>query len=175
MCKDRNYCGMETLPERCDIIFNIGHDSPRNHEVDTRFRRDSLLAGELPLLPPPSDAPCLPQVNVGFVVNIVRILVGIMRHRHPAEPIQYRKTVRATLMVVPLFGLQYVVTIYRPRELGCEWQDLYQGANNLIEGSTGAIVALIYCYTNGEVSGRSMGLNLVLKGIKYIGVNHLIT
>ncbi|KAK7053129.1 hypothetical protein SK128_021305 [Halocaridina rubra] len=59
--------------------------------------------------------------------------------------------VRATMMVIPLFGLQYVITIYRPPQLGCDWPDLYQIINNIIEGSTGAIVAVIFCYTNGEI------------------------
>ncbi|KAK4309713.1 hypothetical protein Pmani_018643 [Petrolisthes manimaculis] len=54
------------------------------------------------------------------------------------------------MMVVPLFGLQYVVTIYRHQALGCDWHDLYQIFNNMIEGSTGTVVAIIFCYTNGE-------------------------
>nr|XP_053646229.1 uncharacterized protein LOC128698149 [Cherax quadricarinatus] len=55
------------------------------------------------------------------------------------------------MMVVPLFGLQYIITIYRHQVLGCDWQDLYQIFNNMIEGTTGAVVAIIFCYTNGEV------------------------
>lgn len=90
-------------------------------------------------------------INVVFVVNIIRILVGIMRAPNANEPTQYRKAVRATMMVVPLVGLQYVVTIYRPRAKGCDWLNVYQILNSIIEGSTGAVVALIYCYTNGEV------------------------
>ncbi|XP_069191025.1 calcitonin gene-related peptide type 1 receptor-like [Procambarus clarkii] len=90
-------------------------------------------------------------INVIFVVNIIRILVSKVRATSANEPSQYRKAVRATMMVVPLFGLQYIITIYRHQVLGCDWQDLYQIFNNLIEGSTGAVVAIIFCYTNGEV------------------------
>lgn len=90
-------------------------------------------------------------INIIFVVNIIRILVSKVRATNANEPSQYRKAVRATMMVVPLFGLQYIVTIYRHQELGCDWHDLYQIFNNVIEGSTGAVVAIIFCYTNGEV------------------------
>lgn len=66
------------------------------------------------------------------------------------------------MMVVPLFGLQYIVTIYRPMEIGCEWYDFYQIINNVIEGGTGAVVALIYCYTNSEVQCASLcGIQLL--------------
>ncbi|XP_063849725.1 LOW QUALITY PROTEIN: calcitonin gene-related peptide type 1 receptor-like [Scylla paramamosain] len=95
-----------------------------------------------------------------FLFNIIRILVSKVRAGRGSEPSQYRKAVRATLMVVPLFGLQYVVTLYRLQELGCDWPHVYQLANNIIEGSTGWLVAVIFCYTNGEVGallGRSWG------------------
>nr|XP_053643880.1 calcitonin gene-related peptide type 1 receptor-like [Cherax quadricarinatus] len=94
---------------------------------------------------------CCSMINIIFVVNIIRILVSKVRATTANEPSQYRKAVRATMMVVPLFGLQYIVTIYRHQVLGCDWQDLYQIFNNMIEGSTGAIVAIIFCYTNGEI------------------------
>ncbi|XP_045128714.1 calcitonin gene-related peptide type 1 receptor-like isoform X2 [Portunus trituberculatus] len=89
--------------------------------------------------------------NIVFLFNIIRILVSKVRAGRGSEPSQYRKAVRATLMVVPLFGLQYVVTLYRIQEMGCDWPHVYQLANNIIEGSTGWLVAVIFCYTNGEV------------------------
>ncbi|XP_066943744.1 uncharacterized protein [Macrobrachium rosenbergii] len=90
-------------------------------------------------------------VNVVFLVNIIRILVNKVRASNSNEPSQYRKAVRATMMVIPLFGLQYIVTIYRPHGVGCDWYDFYQTSNSVIEGGTGAVVAIIFCYTNGEV------------------------
>ena len=62
--------------------------------------------------------------------------------------------VRATLMVVPLFGLQYIVTIYRPKEGACGWIDIYLIINNIIDGGTGFMVSIIFCYSNSEVSGK---------------------
>ncbi|KAG8237802.1 hypothetical protein J437_LFUL002410 [Ladona fulva] len=63
-----------------------------------------------------------------------------------------RKTVRATLVLLPLFGLHFVVTAYRPKGGGtCEWIELYFYADYLLDGMQGFLVALIFCYFNGEV------------------------
>ncbi|KAF2364568.1 GPCR family 2 secretin-like, partial [Trinorchestia longiramus] len=58
---------------------------------------------------------------------------------------------RATLMVVPLFGLQFLLTIYRPGSSACRWITYYNILNHVIEGSTGMLVAVIFCYMNSEV------------------------
>ena len=63
-----------------------------------------------------------------------------------------RKAVRATLVLVPLFGLHFILTIYRPQNQGCEWTELYHYFNALLDGLQGLLVAIIFCYANGEVS-----------------------
>ncbi|EFX69925.1 GPCR-like protein, family B [Daphnia pulex] len=99
------------------------------------------------------NTPCLFSlvVNLIFLVNIIRILVMKLRSTNTAEPSQYRKAVRATLVLVPLFGLHFVVTIYRPSKDGCDWMEFYHYANALLDGLQGFLVAIIFCYGNGEV------------------------
>jgi hypothetical protein len=64
----------------------------------------------------------------------------------------HRKAVKATLVLVPLFGLHFGITIYRPQSGICQWQELYVYLDILLDGLQGAVVALIFCYINGEVS-----------------------
>ncbi|XP_071451883.1 calcitonin gene-related peptide type 1 receptor-like [Hetaerina americana] len=92
-------------------------------------------------------------LNTVFLVNIIRVLVTKLRAAHANEPSQYRKTVRATLVLLPLFGLHFVVTAYRPKSGGdnCDWIELYFYADYLLDGLQGFLVALIFCYFNGEV------------------------
>ena len=45
-----------------------------------------------------------------------------------------RKAVRATLVLVPLFGLHFVVTIYRPPDKGCDWIEVYYYVDYLLDG-----------------------------------------
>jgi len=63
----------------------------------------------------------------------------------------HRKAVKATLVLVPLFGLHFGVTIYRPQSGICWWQEIYVYLDILLDGLQGAAVALIFCYINGEV------------------------
>jgi len=92
-------------------------------------------------------------LNALFLVNIIRVLVTKLRAAHANEPSQYRKAVRATLVLLPLFGLHFLVTIYRPHSstATCALTTLYFYANDILDGVQGSLVALIFCYFNGEV------------------------
>lgn len=54
------------------------------------------------------------QVNFFFLLNIVRVLVTKLRDTHRAESNMYMKAVRATLILVPLLGIQFVIIPWRP-------------------------------------------------------------
>lgn len=54
------------------------------------------------------------QVNLFFLLNIVRVLVTKLRDTHRAESNMYMKAVRATLILVPLLGIQFVIIPWRP-------------------------------------------------------------
>ncbi len=54
------------------------------------------------------------QVNLFFLLNIVRVLITKLKVTHHAESSLYMKAVRATLILVPLLGIQYVLLPYKP-------------------------------------------------------------
>lgn len=54
------------------------------------------------------------QVNLFFLLNIIRVLVTKLRDTHRAESNMYMKAVRATLILVPLLGIQFVIFPWRP-------------------------------------------------------------
>uniref|UniRef100_A0A3B3HZL2 Calcitonin gene-related peptide type 1 receptor n=1 Tax=Oryzias latipes TaxID=8090 RepID=A0A3B3HZL2_ORYLA len=53
-------------------------------------------------------------VNLFFLLNIIRVLVTKLRDTHRAESNMYMKAVRATLILVPLLGIQFVIFPWRP-------------------------------------------------------------
>jgi len=81
----------------------------------------------------------------------------------------YRKAVRATLVLFPLFGLHFGITIYRPKST-CKWMEIYLLVNDVLDGFQGFIVALIFCYLNGEV-----GTNCTRKFLLFIKLHFKTT
>lgn len=65
----------------------------------------------------------------------------------------FRATLRATLLLVPLFGIPQLLTSQRGiADLTyCTSGDNYYYAMYSIEGIQGMLVALLFCYTNTEV------------------------
>ncbi|EDL13992.1 calcitonin receptor isoform 1a precursor [Mus musculus] len=88
-------------------------------------------------------------VNFFFLLNIVRVLVTKMRQTHEAESYMYLKAVKATMVLVPLLGIQFVVFPWRPsnKVLG----KIYDYLMHSLIHFQGFFVATIYCFCNHEV------------------------
>ncbi|CAH0393748.1 unnamed protein product [Bemisia tabaci] len=64
---------------------------------------------------------------------------------------RFKKAVRATFILIPLLGLQYIVMPFRP-EQGNAWEPTYQIISALVTSCQGLCVALLFCFCNGEVT-----------------------
>ncbi|XP_060066020.1 calcitonin gene-related peptide type 1 receptor-like [Ylistrum balloti] len=87
--------------------------------------------------------------NCMFLCSILRIMVSQLQ-THPNEPSGYRRAIKATFVLVPLFGIQIFVIIYRPHG-STSHRFFYEIISKIITDSQGAIITLIYCYGSGEV------------------------
>lgn len=115
---------------------------------------------------------CFEQVNLFFLLNIVRVLVTKLRVTHQAESNLYMRAVRATLILIPLLGIQFVLLPYKPddqrvfesymyvMEVLMHYQvsrssvSKHQSSVDLTHHllSQGLLVSTIYCFFNGEAS-----------------------
>lgn len=86
--------------------------------------------------------------NVFFLGNILYILLTQLQS-HPNEPSGYRRAIKATFVLIPLFGIQWGPVIYRPANT--MW---YEVLRIVIQHTQGAFVSLIFCIFNGEVHGH---------------------
>lgn len=84
-------------------------------------------------------------LNVVFFVNILRILLTQLQS-HPNEPSNYRRALKATFVLIPLFGMQWAFVIHRP-----SFTLWYEVTRVIIQYTQGAIVSLVFCIFNGEV------------------------
>ncbi|XP_029937248.1 calcitonin gene-related peptide type 1 receptor [Myripristis murdjan] len=90
-------------------------------------------------------------VNLFFLLNIVRVLITKLKVTHQAESSLYMKAVRATLILVPLLGIQYVLLPYKPE--GRVSSEIYDYIMHILMHYQGLLVATIFCFFNGEVQG----------------------
>ncbi|KAM3968611.1 neuropeptide receptor B4 [Aphomia sociella] len=86
-----------------------------------------------------------------FLVNVVRVLLTKL---HPA-PNQHaslaaRKAARAALILIPLFGLHFVLIPLRP-STGTSGEHVYQVISALLTSLQGLCVAILFCFTNHDV------------------------
>ncbi|ELT89684.1 hypothetical protein CAPTEDRAFT_221530 [Capitella teleta] len=89
-------------------------------------------------------------INFIFLCNIVRVLVTKLRSVNSPDTNGYRKAVRATLILIPLLGLQFILFPLRPEE-NTTWDEIYMLVSAVVTSCQGLFVAVIFCFLNGEV------------------------
>ncbi|KAK9972896.1 hypothetical protein ABG768_023656 [Culter alburnus] len=90
-------------------------------------------------------------VNLFFLLNIVRVLITKLKVTHQAESSLYMRAVRATLILVPLLGIQYILLPYKPD--GRLASEIFMHIMNILMHYQGLLVATIFCFFNSEVQG----------------------
>ncbi|KAM4539366.1 calcitonin gene-related peptide type 1 receptor isoform 1-T2 [Odontesthes bonariensis] len=88
-------------------------------------------------------------VNLFFLLNIIRVLVTKLRDTHRAESNMYMKAVRATLILVPLLGIQFVIIPWRPENRLAG--EVFEYVMHIFTHYQGLLVSTIFCFFNGEV------------------------
>lgn len=88
-------------------------------------------------------------VNLFFLLNIMRVLITKLKVTHSAESNTYMKAVRATLILVPLLGAQFILVPRRPE--GRLARAIYEFIMHIFSHFQGLLVAIIFCFCNSEV------------------------
>ncbi|XP_026525343.1 parathyroid hormone/parathyroid hormone-related peptide receptor-like [Notechis scutatus] len=95
------------------------------------------------------------MVNFFLFLNIVRVLASKLWETNTGKldpRQQYRKLLKSTLVLMPLFGVHYMVFMATPYTAVSStlWQ-IQMHYEMLFNSLQGFFVALIYCFCNGEV------------------------
>ncbi|XP_069607417.1 corticotropin-releasing factor receptor 1 isoform X1 [Ranitomeya imitator] len=89
-------------------------------------------------------------INFIFLFNIVRILMTKLRASTTSETIQYRKAVKATLVLLPLLGITYMLFFVTPGEDEVS-RIVFIYFNSFLQSFQGFFVSVFYCFLNSEV------------------------
>ncbi|XP_066101443.1 parathyroid hormone/parathyroid hormone-related peptide receptor isoform X1 [Saccopteryx bilineata] len=106
------------------------------------------------------QVPILASIVLNFFlfINIVRVLATKLRETNAGRcdtRQQYRKLLKSTLVLMPLFGVHYIVFMATPytEVSGTLWQ-VQMHYEMLFNSFQGFFVAIIYCFCNGEVQAE---------------------
>ncbi|XP_038828715.1 vasoactive intestinal polypeptide receptor 2-like isoform X1 [Salvelinus namaycush] len=104
------------------------------------------------------NCPIMASVIINFVlfISIIRILVQKLRCSDMGgnDQSQYRRLAKSTLLLIPLFGVNYMVFVYLV-ETESDGMEEYKILFDLVLGSfQGLMVAILYCFLNTEVQGE---------------------
>ncbi|XP_029810068.1 vasoactive intestinal polypeptide receptor 2 [Suricata suricatta] len=99
--------------------------------------------------------PILVSIIVNFVlfVSIIRILLQKLTSPDIGgnDQSQYKRLTKSTLLLIPLFGVHYMVFAVFPIGISTKYQILFE----LCIGSfQGLVVAVLYCFLNSEVQSE---------------------
>ncbi|XP_030610741.1 parathyroid hormone 3 receptor isoform X2 [Archocentrus centrarchus] len=106
------------------------------------------------------QVPILAAIVVNFLlfINIIRVLASKLWETNTGKldpRQQYRKLLKSTLVLMPLFGVHYMVFMALPytEVTGLLWQ-VQMHYEMFFNSSQGFFVAFIYCFCNGEVQAE---------------------
>uniref|UniRef100_A0A4W6E6I7 Growth hormone releasing hormone receptor 2 n=1 Tax=Lates calcarifer TaxID=8187 RepID=A0A4W6E6I7_LATCA len=109
--------------------------------------------------------PILLSIFINFLIflNISRIIIQKTKatHINQRETQPYRRLVHSTLLLIPLFGVHYVVFALFPEHIGVGprlYLELVLGSFQILPNSDSSccnrvlLLLVLYCFLNGEVS-----------------------
>ncbi|GAB6032961.1 hypothetical protein CHUAL_012154 [Chamberlinius hualienensis] len=88
--------------------------------------------------------------NLVFLISIVRVLVTKLRAVKSSDTDQTKKAVRATIILIPLLGLNYLLTPFRPQP-GSQGEHIYDVIAAVVTSFQGLCVSLLFCFCNAEI------------------------
>ncbi|KAG8196599.1 hypothetical protein JTE90_014160 [Oedothorax gibbosus] len=88
-------------------------------------------------------------VNIIFLIKIMWVLITKLKATSTVESEQYKKAAKALLVLIPLLGVTYILVIATPtHETG---EVIFTFIQASLSSTQGLIVAVLYCFLNGEV------------------------
>ncbi|XP_050418385.1 secretin receptor isoform X2 [Patella vulgata] len=95
-------------------------------------------------------------INFAFFLNIVRVLFTKLKSYSTPKSrrCRHRRLAKSTLVLIPLFGVHYMVFIGLPDDVSATLELIRLYYEMFFNSFQGFFVALLYCFLNGEVQSE---------------------
>ncbi|XP_075169917.1 diuretic hormone 44 receptor 2 isoform X1 [Haematobia irritans] len=88
-------------------------------------------------------------LNLAFLIRIMWVLITKLRSANTLETRQYHKASKALLVLIPLFGITYLLVLVGP-EQGIS-ANVFDNTRAFLISTQGFFVSLFFCFLNSEV------------------------
>ncbi|XP_068214714.1 corticotropin-releasing factor receptor 1-like [Palaemon carinicauda] len=94
-------------------------------------------------------------INTILLANMTRVLLTQMKSVTDDGAVANKRAVKATMFLLPMFGLQFFITfVVPPYTTPCIGMHVYSFVATAVDGLQGLYVAIVYCYLNQEVKNQ---------------------
>ncbi|XP_062587985.1 parathyroid hormone/parathyroid hormone-related peptide receptor-like [Saccostrea cucullata] len=90
-------------------------------------------------------------INFIFFINIIRVIFTKLKASHANDCDRYRKLARSTLVLIPLFGVYYMISVVMPECMDPSVELIWLYVESGVNSFQGFLVALLFCFLNVEV------------------------
>ncbi|XP_078335463.1 parathyroid hormone/parathyroid hormone-related peptide receptor-like [Crassostrea virginica] len=90
-------------------------------------------------------------INFFFFINLLRIIFSKVNDTTRRIPHRHRRMVRSTVILIPLFGVYYVISIAMPDCMDSTTETVWLYVESCVNSLQGFLVAILFCFTNAEV------------------------
>ncbi|RNA35966.1 PDF receptor-like [Brachionus plicatilis] len=90
-------------------------------------------------------------INIICLINVIRILASKLRENRTSEIDQIKKSLKAAILLLPLFGITHIFEVYEFQPQNWYLNLIFSIIKAILVFYQGVFLSILYCFMNNEV------------------------